>query len=104
MEEFLVHLDSGKAFIYVSLAAVVITLITNFIFKGNKFVKYIPGIIFIVVGLYSLYQMNGDFTSSDSISNLLLFLICFVGGTIGLLVGLIIGIYKKPKRIKKNKQ
>ena len=100
MEEFLTHLDNGKALIYVSLAAVVITLITHFIFKGIKFIKYIPGLIFIMVGFYSLYQMNGDFTSSDSISNLTLFLICFVGGSIGLLVGLIIGIYKKPRRLK----
>jgi len=103
MEELILHLDNGKTFAYVSLAAVVITFITHLVFKKYRFVKYIPGLALIGIGLYSLYKVSNELTNTSSINNLLLFLMCFAGGIIALFVGLIIGIYDKPRRIRKSK-
>jgi len=103
MGELILHLDNGKTFIYISLAVVIITFITHLVFKKYRYMKYIPGIALIGVGLYSLYQVSNELTDTSSISNLLLFLICFAGGIIALFVGLIIGIYDKPRKIRKSK-
>jgi hypothetical protein len=104
MEELIRYLDNTKALVYVSIASVGLTFITHFIFKKYRFVKYIPGIGIIGFGLYSLYQVMNLLTESKSIENLLLFLLCVVGGFVGLLFALIIGIYNKPKRKKKSKK
>ena len=101
MEELVNHLDNAKTLFYVSLAAVVVTLITHLIFKRYKYVKYLPGVAFIGFGFFSLYQVGNQLTESQSISNILLFLICVVGGFTGLLFALIIGIYNKPRRKRK---
>ena len=101
MEELMLHLKNAKILAYVSLVAIVITFATYFIFSKHRFVKYIPGFILIIISLYNIYQASSDFTSPDSLNLILIFLICFLGGIIGLFSGLIIGIYNKPKRVRK---
>lgn len=104
MEELMLHLKNARTLVYVSLAAIVLTFATHLIFAKYRFVKYIPGFILIIIGLYNIYKASSDFTSPDSLNPILIFLICFLGGIIGLFSGLIIGIYNKPKRVrKKNK-
>jgi fucose permease len=101
MRELIKYMDNTKTLIYVSFASIAITFITNIIFRRYRFAKYLPGIFFVGFGLFSLFQVSNTLTSSQSISSILLFIICVVGGFIGLLFALIIGIYNKPRHKRK---
>lgn len=104
MAELKLHLDNGKLLIYISLITMLATLITHLIFKKYRFMKYIPGFILLFIGIYNLYMVSGELTSSESIKNILMFVIGFIAGFIGLFSGLIIGIYNKPRKIKVKKE
>lgn len=102
MGEFLEHLEYTKLLGYISLASVIITYITHRIFrKTNRGIKYLPGMLFIGIGLYNLYTVGNNLTRTAGISNLLLFIIGVGAGFIGLLFGLILGVYNKEKKVKK---
>lgn len=100
MEELLKHLDNGKALGFVSLAAIIITIIAHLFFKKYRYIKYLPGIIITGIGLYSLYKVMNDLTANKSINSLLMFLMGFLGGFVALSTALIIGIYEKPRKVK----
>jgi len=104
MEELLRHLDNGKTLGYISLAAITITIIAHLIFKQYRYVKYLPGFIIIGIGLSSLYKVMNDLTATKSIDSLVIFLMGFLGGFVALCTALIIGIYEKPRRIKKKEK
>lgn len=99
MDDLKLHLEYGKTLAYVSIIAMAITITTHLIFKRNRYIKYLPGLIFIGIGLYNLFSVS-DITSKQSITNFLLMLMGFGGGIIGLFTGLIIGIYNKPRKNK----
>lgn len=99
MEELKLHLEYGKTLAYVSVIAATITITTHLIFKRNRYIKYLPGLIFIAIGFYNLISIN-DITSRQSITNFLLMIMGFGGGIIGLFTGLIIGIWNKPRKVK----
>lgn len=101
MNELLQHLEYGKILLYFSIAAIILTIITHFLLKRFRFVKYFPGLIFMFIGLYYLYKVGNDFTSSDSLNNILFFMLSFGAGIIGLLSALIIGIFNKEKKVRK---
>ena len=104
MGEFLEHLEYTKLFGYVSLASIIITYITHRMFlETNRGIKYLPGILIIGIGVYNLYTVGNDLTRAAGISNLVLFVIGVGTGFIGLLFGLILGIYNKEKKSKKVK-
>ena len=105
MEEFLEHLEYAQLLGYTSLIVIIITYITHRIFKrSNRAIKYLPGMFFIVIGLYNLYTVGNDLTRSAGISNLVLFIIGVGSGFIGLLFGLILGVYNKDKKKKRKKR
>jgi predicted neutral ceramidase superfamily lipid hydrolase len=101
MDELLKHLDNWEVVLYISLACIVLTVVVNLIFGKYRFVKYIPGMIFIFVGLFNFFSVLDSLTEAESINNLSLFILLVVGGIIGLLSALIIGIYNKPIKKKK---
>lgn len=103
-EELTPHMNNTKTLVYVSLAAIALTLIMHLIFSKYRFVKYIPGLMFMLVGLYTFYQVIDKLTYGESLSSILLFIILFIGGVIGVFFALIIGIYTKPKKFKKTKK
>lgn len=104
MEEFLLHLEYVKLIGYVAVFSIVITFITYLIFKKYRLVKYIPGTIFLALGLYSIYTINSDLSSPEGLNKIVVFLIGFGGGIVSLLTGLILGVYNKEKKVKKNKK
>ena len=104
MIEFMKHLENGKTLGYVTLAAVIITIATHLMFRKHRYVKYFPGLIITAIGVYSLYKVSDNLTANASVSGMLMFLMGFLGGIIALFTALIIGIYEKPRRIKKVKK
>lgn len=103
MNELLDHLEYAKLLGYVSLGIMVITYIAHAIFREHRWPKYIPGLIVIVIGMYSLWTLGSDSSWIKGISNMVTILIGMGSGVMGLFFGLILGVYNKPKKIKKLK-
>ncbi|WFA09420.1 cytochrome C biosynthesis protein [Tissierella sp. Yu-01] len=104
MDDLLKHLDNWEIILYVSLACIGLTILAGLVFKKHRYVKYIPGLLFIVIGIFNLYTVLGALTETQSINNISLFILLVAGGVIGLLMALIIGIYRKPTRVKQSKK
>lgn len=97
MEEFIVHLEFAKTLGIVSVIAILFTLIVYLIFKNNRVVKYIPGLIFILIGLYNLFYLGSESTTIDEVNMIFIIIVALISGFVGLATGLIIGIIKKNK-------
>lgn len=97
MGEFGIHLKFAKMLGGLSLAVIFITSITYFIFKKSRFIKYLPGFILFIIGLYNLYFLGADSYSANDINRLLIATMGMVTGIVGLSTGLIIGVYKKGR-------
>lgn len=96
------YFSDSNLLIYVSLAVMAITLITHLIFKKISFIKYIPGLIVVIIGIYNFYGVMNNITAESSIPSLFLFIVGIVSGLLGMFFALIIGILVKPvKRTKK---
>ncbi|MBP2024972.1 cytochrome C biosynthesis protein [Peptoniphilus stercorisuis] len=78
--------------IYVIIAAIVITFVVNFAAKKLKFIKYLPGITLVFIGMFSLFSVINKLFDPSSLDNLIVFVICVAAGIISLLFALIIGI------------
>lgn len=97
MEELLVHLEFGKTLGIVALATIVATITIYFIFRKGRIAKYIPGLIFILIGLYNLYNIGTETSLLDNANTLFLIVITMISGFIGISTGLIIGIITKGR-------
>lgn len=78
--------------VYAIIAAIIITFVVNFTAKKLKFAKYLPGLVFIFIGMFSLFSVINKLFEATSLDNLLIFLIGVSSGLIALLFALIIGI------------
>ncbi|MGO1579978.1 MAG: cytochrome C biosynthesis protein [Peptoniphilaceae bacterium] len=81
--------------IFALVIAIIITIVLNFSAKNLKFVKYIPGIILISIGIFALFTVINDIFNPANIQNLVVFVIGCASGIVSLLVALIIGILQK---------
>lgn len=97
MKDFIVHLEFAKILALVCFIVVIFTVVLFLIVKNNRIIKYIPGFILIIVGIYNLFYLGQDSTTVDGINRLYMIIISMISGLIGLSSGLIIGIIKKEK-------
>lgn len=104
LDELLEHLSDSVIILYVSLAAVILTVITHFIFRRhNRFIKYLPGIFIMIFGIYNLYTILDSLVENESLTELMSFITYVVSGFVGIFIALILGIYEKPRKRKKRK-
>ena len=103
MEELTQHLEYTKLLAYISLGIMVIIYIVQRFFRKYKWAKYLPGLILILFGFYSLLTIEKDSFQSEGIGNLVSFLVSTGSGVIGLFFALILGVYNKEKKTKKGK-
>ena len=104
LEKLAVHLEFGKILIIIALISILLTCLMYYIVRKNpkyKLVKYIPGFVFTIVGGYNLFNIGIHLPNTEDFYMILATIIFIVAGLIGLLTGLIIGIVKKEKKIKK---
>ncbi len=101
LSELGAYFSDSNLLIYVSLAVMAITFITHLIFKKTRLIKYIPGLIVVIIGIFNFYLVMNNITAESSLPNLLLFIIGVVSGLVGIFFALIIGILIKP--VKKSK-
>ncbi|WP_313757364.1 hypothetical protein [Tissierella sp.] len=97
MNEFIVHLEFAKILGIFIFSAIIITSVMYFIFKKNRFIKYIPGFVLMIIGIYNLFYIGNDSSNLDRVNRLLIIMVTMVSGFIGLSTGLIIGILKKGR-------
>lgn len=97
MEEFIGHLEFAKILGIVAIITITLTIITFLVFRSNRVVKYLPGIILILIGLYNLLYLDRQSSTINGINKIFIILVTMIGGFIGLSTGLIIGIIKKGK-------
>ncbi len=101
LKELAVYFNDSNILIYVSLALMAITLLTHLLFKKVRVVKYLPGLIVLLIGIWNFYEVMNTITAVGSLPNLFLFVVGVVSGLIGILFALIIGIIVKPVKKKK---
>ncbi|MDY0235147.1 MAG: hypothetical protein RBR71_03930 [Gudongella sp.] len=96
------YFSDSNLLIYVSMAVMAITLITHLIFRKIRPIKYLPGLIVLLIGIFNFYEVMYNITAESSLPNLLLFIVGVVSGLMGMFFALIIGIIVKP--VKRNRR
>lgn len=104
MEEIIGYLQSGKIIIFISLICILLTFLFSKFFKGNRYIKYLPGSLFIGVGIFNFISGLISLADPESLNNFSLFVVLTVAGLVGLLSGVIIGVYNKPVKRKKKRK
>lgn len=105
MDKLIVHLEFGKILTIISLVSILLTSLMYFIFKKDaKYdsVRYIPGFMFILVGIYNLFRLGIKIPDPNEFNRVLITVIFMTAGFVGILTGLIIGIITKGKKTKKH--
>lgn len=85
--------------VLIIISFILITLILHKIFKGKKFVKYIPSIAAVALGAYSIYLAKTSTQGFQDIGFMLLGIMSFAGFLGGFFSGIFLD-YILP-RIKK---
>lgn len=101
MSEFAVHLEFAKILGLVSFIGALLTGIVYYIFKDKekyRLVKYIPGLIFILIALINVAIIGISIPGIDELNKVLLIVMAMVGGFVAWLTGLIIGVITKEKK------
>ncbi|NLY46632.1 MAG: hypothetical protein GX053_11715 [Tissierella sp.] len=104
LEEIFGYMEYGKLLAFVFLGAIVVTYICHRFFRGQRWIKYIPGLALLLFGLYSLTQIDISSNSFLEDNSLVGFVTGIAGGLATLLFGLILGVFNKPKKVKKKKE
>ena len=92
------HLDYGKKLGALSVGVILITIITYFIFKKNRFIKYLPGIMLFIIGLYNLFFLRKVSSPTNELSRISIAAMAMVTSFVGLATGLIIGVWRKGRQ------
>lgn len=104
IQEIFGYMEYGKLLAFVFLGAIVVTYLFHRLFKDQRWIKYIPGFALLIFGLYSLTQIDISPNSFLKDNSLVGFITGIAGGLATLLFGLILGVFNKPKKIKKKKK
>ncbi len=62
------------------LIGVVLTFIVNFAARDLKFIKYLPGLALVFIGIISLFMVINKLFDPDSLDNLIIFVIGLSSG------------------------
>lgn len=83
--------------IMASIIAMVLTFFINMASKKLRFIKYLPGLLLVFIGMFSLIIVLNRLFDRDSLNNIIISLIALTSGACSLVFGLCIGIYNKDK-------
>lgn len=97
MKELLVHFEFAKILGGFAFASIIITSLTYLIFRKNRIIKYIPGLILIMIGIYNLFYVGEQSSTLEGVNRLLIVITTMISGFICLSTGLIIGIFTKGR-------
>ncbi len=99
MSKLLLALGDHYEFIVICIITILIGLLVTFMMsvfaKNLRFLKYLPGLILILIGVVSLLAVLNNLFASSSLNNILVAVICLTSGICSLLFALIVGIVTK---------
>ncbi|MDO5301250.1 MAG: cytochrome C biosynthesis protein [Tissierellia bacterium] len=78
-----------------SLAGIFLTLVVSMISRKLRFLKYLPGLILIFVGIFALLMVLNRLFVRESLDNIYISLLSLTSGISSLLFALCIGIYHR---------
>ena len=67
------------------LIGIVITFIVNFAARDLKFIKYLPGLALVFVGIISLFMVINKLFDTTSLDNLIIFVVGVSSGLVSLI-------------------
>lgn len=103
MQDLLNYLEYTKLFLLISIGMIALTYLTHIIFAKNKVIKFIPGIISLIIGIIGLVTVDPRIIFLDDINNLTIFTIGTFVGLVGIAVALIINVSGK-KEVRKSEK
>jgi len=98
VDDLIVHLEFAKILGLVAVISILLTSIVYIIFRKQpkyRLLKYIPGLIFILIGIYNIVNLGIELPGVNEFDKVLIIVISIVGGCISLFTGLIIGVIMK---------
>ena len=94
-------LNGNLTYIAILVLGVVIALILTFVInmmgKRMKFLRYLPGLALIFIGMFSLIMVLNRLFERSSLTNIFISVVCITAGICSLLFALCIGIYNKDR-------
>jgi len=102
VKELLLYINV-KNTIFFSIAPIVISVIVHLLFKRHRFIKYLPGMVLLLYGIFNLYRSIEALNGIESLNQMSLGALTSVSGVVGLATALIIGIYHKPIKNKRKR-
>ncbi|MGO1469722.1 MAG: hypothetical protein ACTHW2_06845 [Tissierella sp.] len=97
MKELLNHLEYAKLFLIISVGMIALTFLIHIIFREKNILKFIPGIISLIIGIYGLITVDPRIIFLDDINSLTIFVIGTSVGLVGIFVAFIINVLDKNK-------
>ncbi len=94
LELFEGHTQYMMLAIYIMIGAIALTFIINFISGRLSFLKYIPGLILILVGIFSLFSVINALFDPKSLDNIIIFVIAVGSGLVSVTFAAILGTFK----------
>ncbi|KXO17241.1 cytochrome C biosynthesis protein [Peptoniphilus sp. GNH] len=92
LEMFKGHTTYMMIGVYVIVAALIITFAINIISGKLRFTKYLPGLILIFIGVFTLFTVINALFDQESIPQLVVAVIGISSGLVSLLFAMILGI------------
>lgn len=77
--------------------ALIVTFIINMFGKRMRFMRYIPGLVLVFIGMFALIMVLNKLFDRDSLMNIYVALVCITSGICSLIFALCIGIYNKDR-------
>ncbi|MDY3118040.1 MAG: cytochrome C biosynthesis protein [Peptoniphilus sp.] len=94
-------LNGNLQYIGILVLAVVVALILTFVInmmgKQMKFMRYLPGLALVFIGMFSLIMVLNRLFERSSLTNIFISVVCITAGICALLFALCIGIYNKDR-------
>lgn len=85
-------------FIIVSMISIIFTYLLYWITNRNRLVKFVPGIILVIVSFVLLNQGMEIITQARGLELVMNFGLAFVAGFVSLMFALILGVKDKGRR------
>lgn len=104
MEELLNYTGYGKSLAFIFLGAIVVTYIFHRLFRQQRWAKYMPSLGMLIFGLYNLTEIDISSNTFLQDNSLMGFVTGIAGGLATLLFGLILGVFNKPKKVRKSRK
>ena len=79
------------------IIGIVVTFIINMAGKRMRFLRYVPGLALVFIGMFSLMIVLNHLFDRGSLMNIYVALVCVTSGICSLLFALCIGIYNKGR-------